>query len=44
MRILLIEDDGGRQRLAQAEGEGHSVDWAARLDEAFDALATTVTT
>jgi RHH-type proline utilization regulon transcriptional repressor/proline dehydrogenase/delta 1-pyrroline-5-carboxylate dehydrogenase len=25
----------------QAEGEGHSVDWAARLDEASEALATT---
>ncbi len=24
----------------QAEGEGHSVDWAARLDVADDALAT----
>ena len=34
----------GRLRRAlreQAEGEGHSVDWAARLDEASDALATT---
>lgn len=42
MRILLIEDDrviAGAVR-EQAEGEGHSVDHAARLDEADDALAT----
>ena len=43
MRILLVEDDrviAGAVR-EQAEGEGHSVDHAARLDEAGDALATT---
>lgn len=42
MRILLIEDDrviAGAVR-EQAESEGHSVDWAARLDEAADAMAT----
>lgn len=42
MRILLIEDDRviGTALREQAEGEGHSVDWAARLDDASDALAT----
>ena len=42
MRILLIEDDRAIATALreQAEGEGHSVDWAARLDEASDALAT----
>lgn len=42
MRILLVEDDrmiAGAVR-EQAEGEGHSVDHAARLDEAADAMAT----
>ncbi|MBU9698670.1 response regulator transcription factor [Rhodobacteraceae bacterium HSP-20] len=42
MRILLVEDDrviAGAVR-EQAEGEGHSVDHAARLDAADDALAT----
>ena len=41
MRILLIEDDrviAGAVR-EQAESEGHSVDHAARLDAARDALA-----
>ena len=41
MRILLVEDDrviAGAVR-EQAESEGHSVDRAARLDEAGDALA-----
>lgn len=40
MRILLVEDDrviAGAVR-EQAESEGHSVDHAARLDEAGDAL------
>ena len=43
MRILLIEDDRviATALREQAEGEGHSVDWVARLDEASDALATT---
>jgi two-component system OmpR family response regulator len=43
MRILLIEDDRviATALREQVEGEGHSVDWAARLDEASDALATT---
>lgn len=43
MRILLIEDDRviASALSEQVEGEGHSVDWAARLDEASDALATT---
>lgn len=42
MRILLIEDDRviATALQEQAEGEGHSVDWAARLDAASDALAT----
>lgn len=42
MRILLVEDDrviAGAVR-EQAEGEGHSVDHAARLDEAGDAMGT----
>ena len=41
MRILLVEDDrviAGAVR-EQAESEGHSVDHAARLDAANDALA-----
>lgn len=41
MRILLVEDDrviAGAVR-EQAESEGHSVDHAARLDAAGDALA-----
>ena len=42
MRILLIEDDRviAAALREQAEGEGHSVDWATRLDEASHALAT----
>lgn len=42
MRILLIEDDRviATALREQAEGEGHSVDWVARLDTASDALAT----
>ncbi len=42
MRILLIEDDRviATAIREQAEGEGHSVDCAARLDAADDALAT----
>lgn len=41
MRILLVEDDRviATALREQAEGEGHSVDWAARLDAAEDALA-----
>ena len=42
MRILLVEDDrviAGAVR-EEAESEGHSVDWAGRLEEAGDALAT----
>jgi two-component system, OmpR family, response regulator len=41
MRILLVEDDRviATAIREQAEGEGHSVDWAARLDAADDALA-----
>jgi two-component system OmpR family response regulator len=42
MRILLVEDDrviAGAVR-EESESEGHSVDWAGRLDEAADALAT----
>ncbi len=41
MRVLLIEDDtvlGGAVR-DQIVADGHSVDWAARLDEAEDYLA-----
>lgn len=43
MRILLIEDDRviATALREQAEGEGHCVDWAARLGDASDALATT---
>jgi two-component system OmpR family response regulator len=42
MRILLIEDDRviASALREQIESEGHSVDWAARPDEASDALAT----
>lgn len=42
MRILLVEDDRviAAAVREQAEGEGHSVDHAARLDTAEDALAT----
>lgn len=42
MRILLVEDDRviATAVREQAEGEGHSVDHAARLDTAEDALAT----
>ena len=42
MRILLVEDDrviAGAVR-EQAESEGHSVDWAPRLDAAGDAMAS----
>ncbi len=41
MRILLIEDDKviGSAIREQLEGDGHSVDWAMRLDTAADALA-----
>ena len=41
MRILLIEDDKviGPAIREQMEGDGHSVDWAMRLDEAEDACA-----
>lgn len=41
MRILLIEDDKviGAAVREQIEADGHSVDWALRLDEAQDALA-----
>jgi two-component system, OmpR family, response regulator len=41
MRILLIEDDKviGSAVREQIEADGHSVDWAQRLDTAGDALA-----
>lgn len=41
MRILLIEDDKviGSAVREQLESDGHSVDWATRLDAAGDALA-----
>ena len=41
MRILLIEDDKviGSAVREQIEADGHSVDWAQRLDAAGDALA-----
>ncbi len=41
MRILLIEDDRfiGQAVREQLEADGHSVDWAKRLDDAQDALA-----
>jgi two-component system OmpR family response regulator len=40
MRILLIEDDKaiGSAIREQLGGDGHSVDWALRLDDAGDAL------
>ena len=40
MRILLIEDDKviGTAVREQIEADGHSVDWAQRLDAAGDAL------
>lgn len=43
MRILLVEDDaslGGAVR-DQIAADGHVVDWAQRLDDASDHLATT---
>jgi len=42
MRILLIEDDAvlGAAIRDQIAGDGHSVDWAARLDAARDAAAS----
>ena len=41
MRILLVEDDRviATAIREQAESEGHSVDWAARLDAADDACS-----
>ena len=41
MRILLIEDDAGIGSAIrdQAMAEGHSIDWAPRLDTARDAMA-----
>lgn len=41
MRILLIEDDKviGAAVAEQLESDGHSVDWAMRLDTAADAFA-----
>jgi len=41
MRILLIEDDKviGSAIREQLESDGHSVDWAMRLDAAEDACA-----
>jgi two-component system OmpR family response regulator len=41
MRVLLIEDDTviGSAVREQIEADGHSVDWAVRLDAADDALA-----
>lgn len=40
MRILLVEDDTvlGAAVRDQAAGDGHSVDWVKRLDDATDAL------
>jgi two-component system OmpR family response regulator len=42
MRILLIEDDKviGAAVVEQLESDGHSVDWAMRLDAAADAFAS----
>lgn len=42
MRILLIEDDKviGAAVAEQLESDGHSVDWAMRLDAAADAFAS----
>lgn len=42
MRILLIEDDKviGAAVTEQLESDGHSVDWAMRLDAAADAFAS----
>ncbi|MBD1548658.1 response regulator transcription factor [Roseibium aggregatum] len=43
MRILLIEDDTvlGTAVRDQIAGDGHSVDWVLRLDEAREAIAGT---
>jgi two-component system, OmpR family, response regulator len=42
MRILLIEDDHviGAAVVEQLESDGHSVDWAKRLDAAEDAFSS----
>lgn len=42
MRILLIEDDTviGGAVVEQLESDGHSLDWAMRLDAAGDAIAS----
>jgi two-component system OmpR family response regulator len=42
MRILLIEDDKiiGAAIREQLESDGHSIDWAMRLDAAGDAFAS----
>ena len=41
MRILLIEDDSilGNAVRDQVRADGHSIDWATRLDEARESLA-----
>lgn len=41
MRILIVEDDAvlGAAVRDQVAADGHSVDWAMRLDQAADALA-----
>jgi two-component system OmpR family response regulator len=41
MRILLIEDDSilGNAVRDQVRADGHSIDWATRLDEAGESLA-----
>lgn len=43
MRILLVEDDAvlGAAVRDQIAGDGHSVDWSKRLDEAGDSMAGT---
>lgn len=43
MRILLVEDDHilGSAIQSYVSSQGHRVDWAKRLDEADDAMATT---
>ena len=44
MRILLVEDDDvlGSAVRDQIAADGHSVDWATRLDAARDATAVAV--
>ncbi len=46
MRILLVEDDKslGAAIREQIAADGHSIDWAKRLDAAEDCLARSLMT